>query len=611
LPQIAAGTLVLANGDKYFDSMTKNQWDAGTVTIRIGADTTTVMNDKDYESVGVFSIVGWECTDTEMSFQLAEIKERLKGSIPTSFFTKAAYANISDEEVGKPIPIAYGRIFGAEPICTDRQLGQFKLAGHQIYSIDSIRIETQTGYEDAKTASATLSTGTFTLNAKGTLDPMLVYYLSATSLRVVLESVSGKFPDPETIGDYEVILYNDTDFSDDPESDPSLVRMNVTFAREFKPKPYYGGGWGPWMWEVPSIHTELRAYVTPGTTIPSTAGKTYKVLYKIWSGEKVSVDFHGKTKSNGYWMNNASDIVEDILSTYYAETSLDANSFSTAASVLEAGYRMGDTLDKVCVRTPSIYIDQLRPGLDVLNEINSTVGSYLYVNRDGEYEYKVFRPARGADCSTITQDEISNYKERYEDADKPTILRGTYAKRLSEDWEQLETFTQSKNRYWANIPANRVKEYEPALSTTSECNFFLQSRSVYEGRPRKIVSFQMRWRGFLFFPAQQIRLQFERRAMDEILEILEANYDLTTRTVTLTCGDRRGVVSGFWVDANALFPDSLDGETGYGAGALTWNSAWSDGLKTWAEQNVGYWMDANGFADPADGDSFLVSRWIQ
>lgn len=610
LTQIGAGTLVLDNGDKFFDAKNGYQWDAGKCTLRVGADTTSVMADHDYESIGVFSIVGWDISDTEASFQLAEIKERLKGSIPTTFFTRAEYPNISEDEVGRPIPIAYGRIFGAEPICTDAMLGQFKLASHAIWAVDAIRIETQNGYEDARHASITLSTATFTLNALGTIDPALIYYPSANTLRLVLTTVSGKFPDPASIGDYRVIIYNDTDYSEDPEADPSKVEMAVTYSRELKQKVYVNTGWGPWMWETPSVHYELRGTVTPGTTVPNETGKTYKVIYKVWNGEKVSVDFHGKTKSDGYWMNNAADIVEDILSTYFSETSLNSTAFTAAEGVLEVGYAAGDSNEKVCVRVPSIYIDDLRSGLDVIDEINSAVGSYLYVNADGEYEYKVFRPQRGEDLSVITQDEMFNYKERYEDSDKPSILRAEYAKRLSEDWSQLYSYTQTDNKYLSNQPANRVKEYEPCFSTTSDTNYFLQRTSVYEGRPRKIISFSVRWRGFLFFPAQQVRVQVERRDMDEIFEILEAQYDLTTKTVNLVCGDRRGLVCGFWVSDSLVVPASLADEANYGSGALPWNDNWGDGIKTWVKQNVGFWTDVNGFASPTDGESFLTSRWI-
>jgi hypothetical protein len=98
-----------------------------------------------------------------------------------------------------------------------------------------------------------------------------------------------------------------------------------------------------------------------------------------------------------------------------------------------------------------------------------------------------------------------------------------------------------------------------------------------------------------------------------VLEVLEVGINLSTATASLTCGNLRnwGADAGFWVDTLAL-PTRFAAETGYSTGAtsLDWNILWSDTIKAWAKQNVGYWTDANGFADSADPDSFIPSTWF-
>lgn len=606
LSQISGGTLTLSNGDGFFDGLNDQQWDAGTCTIRVGADTTSVMADEDYESVGVFSIVSWDISDQAASFRLEEIKERLKGQIPNTFYSKDTYPFMNDGDDGKPIQIAYGQVYGAEPVCINSKTGLFKLAGHPIWSVDSIRIETEGGYEEVQSASVDLANATVTVNAAGTAYPSTFQYASASVINLYISSVSGRFPDPASIGFYEVIYFNSTDYEDDPEADPYLVRMNVTATKQvlWSEAPSWTDANPP-----VSTATYMTVNIAPGTTIPNTTGKTYKITYRVWTKEKLSVDFKGKVKSDGYWMNNSADIVEDILSTYYSEDSFNAESFTEAARILQIGSSAGDTNEKVCSRVPGIYIDKLTSGLEVIKRVNTTVGSYLYINRDGEYMYKVFRPARGQDCATITEDEIEGYSEEKEKVDRPGLLRATYSSRVGEGWAQRTTVTRASNQYLANFPFNRVKEYETDLSTTSAADTFLQRRAIHEGRPRTIRTFSMRWRGFLFSPADQVRLQYSRRSLDAVLEVLEVSYDLGSKTVKMVCGDRRGVVTGWWVSASETFPASLADETGYNSGVLPWSTSWSDGLITYATQNIGYWLDVNGYADPTDGDSFMVSRW--
>jgi len=52
------------------------------------------------------------------------------------------------------------------------------------------------------------------------------------------------------------------------------------------------------------------------------------------------------------------------------------------------------------------------------------------------------------------------------------------------------------------------------------------------------------------------------------------------------------------------FPASLGGGS-----AEFWDAGWTDEQKAYAKQNFGYWCDEDGFADPADPESYLCSTW--
>ena len=74
-----------------------------------------------------------------------------------------------------------------------------------------------------------------------------------------------------------------------------------------------------------------------------------------------------------------------------------------------------------------------------------------------------------------------------------------------------------------------------------------------------------------------------------------------------------GVVQVFVVgqkgNGTATLPARFSGLTGYGTGALDWNDSWSDTIKVWARQNVGYWTDANGFAGTTADSKHSIWIW--
>jgi hypothetical protein len=68
---------------------------------------------------------------------------------------------------------------------------------------------------------------------------------------------------------------------------------------------------------------------------------------------------------------------------------------------------------------------------------------------------------------------------------------------------------------------------------------------------------------------------------------------------------------GFWVDDAPVLPSRFSGLAGYGTGdAGNWNKDWDPEIKAWARQNMGFWCDENGYADPTDPDSRLPSTWV-
>lgn len=328
------------------------------------------------------------------------------------------------------------------------------------------------------------------------------------------------------------------------------------------------------------------------------------------TGRAVAVDFVGRVRSDGKPMINPSDVVKDLLE-YAGETSrLNTPSFTAAYNALDVGedrYKQRTTARKM-----GIYIREAKNLLDLISEINTHAGSYLYVNQSGQYTFGVWTPSVGEGLQVFDQSEQLAWTSETFNSEIPSKVVVQYARRdVDEFWQSLSV-ERDEFQYAHDQPAARVKEVETFFYDTADARAFAQSVLNMEGRPLKLHRVTLPWKGFTLFPGDQIRLTDTRRAVDLVVEVLEINVSLLEGAANLVCGDMRGLSSepGFWVADAATLPSHLSTETGYGAGALTWNASWSDAIKTWAKQNVGYWTDANGFATTTDAGSHMGSTWI-
>lgn len=168
--QIGSGTCRLIAADNYFDELhRKLEWDFGTVVFKMGADVPqqTGMALADFETVGTWKIERAELTDKQLVLSLRELKTNLEREIPFETYSQTDYPSLDRADVGKVIPRAYGKIFGAKPVLIDPGTKEFKLAGHAIYDILEVRVKGDDGIWDVvNVASRDLANAEFTLGVE-------------------------------------------------------------------------------------------------------------------------------------------------------------------------------------------------------------------------------------------------------------------------------------------------------------------------------------------------------------------------------------------------------------------------------------------------------------
>ena len=164
--QVGGGNLVLLNGDKLFDARDEFLWDYGRATIKFGTDTPqTTMAYADYQTIGTWLVEYWTTGYGDFTLKLKELKSRLLKMVPVDFYTRANYAQADDGIFGKVIPRAYGTIFGAKPALINTSTNRFKVAGHAIWDLSSVRIKIGGVWTSSTFASTDLSLAEFTLGS--------------------------------------------------------------------------------------------------------------------------------------------------------------------------------------------------------------------------------------------------------------------------------------------------------------------------------------------------------------------------------------------------------------------------------------------------------------
>ena len=491
--QISGGNLELINTDSELDSRSEYLWDNSDskVTMKIGYDTRTEeMAYSNYVAFGVWAVESWKSGDDKFTLDLKEIKVRLDSEIPFEAFDTATYSGMDVEDVGNPIPRAYGQIYGARAILTDASTKNFKVAGHAIKSLDAVRLLIDDVWTASSFTTTNLATGEFTCSA--------------------------------------------------------------------------------WV-----------------------------------DGYEISVDFKGKKNADDSLMDNAANIVEDLL-LYAGVASADIDSAAIDAAYGRLDYGYDPEGLRKTVRAVSLYLNDYIPLVDVLGQVNEVVGSFIFVDAAGQYNFGVFEPTVSEDMTSYDETDCLSFDPETDSSKLVSKILAKYAHRRQDEWWGVITEERTANQFEHNAAKETVITSElPELSAQDDAEYWAQRKLVSDGLPLKTYKITLPAKGLATLPGDQIRVSNSRRAFNEVLEVLEVGINLSTATASLTCGNLRnwGADAGFW---SADSPTLEDGVTA----ASPWSSAWTDAQKTWAKQNVGYWTDANGFADPADPDSFIPSTWF-
>ena len=578
--QIGGGSMTLANADGYFDGMQDYQWRAGVVTLKIGVDLADAdMAWADYETLATWAIQDHARDEQTFRLQLLERKARTKAKLPQAFFNRTDYPNIDEEWIGKPVPIAYGTLYGIEPVLINPGTRQFLVAGHAIREFSAVRIESTVDEFHERTVTAW-------------------YPYSGTVWRNYL-------PDEEVTS----VKFNGTALTHIDSLDDVLTTAGSwTSSESFT---YVNPSSGQTMTSgTYSVESKNPVTAWRQVNFSSTDAANGKfIMGEDWSiGQGISVDIKGKTDS-GVFMDSSIDIIEDLL-TLAGETNLDSASFTTARAWLKIG--TDEYGNEVHMSKVGVYLNEAEEVMETVGKVLGQIGAYLFSDATGQFSIGVFMPQPGNALPLFTDQDLLEFEEASEGDELPSEIEGRYNERTNDGWTEIINRERLSNQYLNAQPTPVIREEDIYLTTERDAQYWADRVLLLQGSPLKRYSAAIPWQAMTLQPGDQIRVKSTARGVDAVLEVLETKLDLAAKKVSLSLGNLRGYAdsAGFWVADAAVLPTDFAALTGYSAGSLNWNASWDDEIKTWARQNVGYWTDANGFAGTTDPDSFMGSVWI-
>ena len=591
--QVGGGSMALENADGYFNDKEDWQWDSGKVEIFCGMEVTgQTLADSDFEQVATWVVEDWQRNRAEFTLQLREPKAKIKAQIPSEEFNRTDYPNIEENNIGQPIPMAYGRIIGAKPVLVDPGTKRFKVAGHEIASLDGVRIKSDGSQEFTKALNL------FSWNYYGGGEPntyVFRTYIPGVSIKNISHSTLA-WTQKSSIAEVRTANYG----------------ANTQYW-------YYSEGWlYVGVESINAAGSSLVAYEVNATGWTPSVFETKDLangeftLGSDWIiGKEVAVDFTGKPGTDGWPIEAATDVIKDLLESV-GETAFDSTDWSTISGErrkLKLGELNGRPIYR---RALSLYIDKKKDVLTLLGEINSVCTTYTWTNEFGEYAVGVWNPyAIGGD--PLNSVDIIEFSENIDTG--KIISKAVANYRISKQEGLKQTYTMERSS------TQIVRDQPQAISEERDLPFFEERDAIdWAGQmlymleaPVRRLSVTVPWKYIAHYNLGDIlAVKLVEKQIDENFEIIEKTVDFARGQVKFVLSDLRGISNkmGWWVANGASLPSSFSTLTGYGSGSVVWNKNWDPLIKAWARNNYGYWCDANGFADSTDPDSCLVSTWI-
>jgi hypothetical protein len=270
---------------------------------------------------------------------------------------------------------------------------------------------------------------------------------------------------------------------------------------------------------------------------------------------------------------------------------------------------IGETVMGTEVNRPaiSLYLDSAEDMLEVVERVASFAMANVYVDRLGRYTCRAWEPVVSQGAFKLDASDIMDVVQVGDWTTPINKVTALYRKDYKTGNEQVAEQASVELQTRQGMPTEAVLEESVPFNNKVDAARWASQTLAMRGRPLRTIGVECSQRAMLLQPGDVVDVEYGRRDIDGIYEILEVTIQPGSFEVRLTLTNWRGYDDrpGFWVIDSPVFPTSLGG-----GAASPWDNTWTDAQKKWARENVGYWEDDNGFMDSNDLDSYKASVWV-
>jgi hypothetical protein len=315
-------------------------------------------------------------------------------------------------------------------------------------------------------------------------------------------------------------------------------------------------------------------------------------------GDMVSVDCVGYL--SGTVLSNPIDILRELtVLLEIPDSDWDTTARATAYN---------DAADFPCC----LVMDNFTPVIDSVAQLMKSCMGNFYINNDGKYTVTIWTPDISGATDSISDIEIRNLSVRSETETIRKILRCGWKKKWANDTYAYRQKTSGTTKYIYDIDRSRTVD---TLQTTADgVDLWLARMELLYASSTNELSFDMKMQFIGKNIGDRFLISFRRRREDSdipwissmAVEIQSITKNFMDSIIKLTVDDLKGAGAdaGKWTANPPSFPTGLGG-----ASVTAWDSSWSAAQKSYAHDNWGFWTDADGLIDPADGTTLNQSRW--
>jgi hypothetical protein len=185
-------------------------------------------------------------------------------------------------------------------------------------------------------------------------------------------------------------------------------------------------------------------------------------------------------------------------------------------------------------------------------------------------------------------------------------VRSSFNRLAKAETAQYADEDSEEYRIRRGLSGHKTKVSETEYTNEKSAELYASRLLRQRGVPTTTYQVTVNQKASTLDPGDYIRLTYTTRSIDSVVEVLEIQHDPSSGEVELVCGNVRGMDSepGFFTDDPPSFPSRLGGTI------TAWDTAWSDDQKQWADENLAFWADDDGYSDSGqDATGHNITVW--